>query len=154
MTLRRSPRRTAAALVGLAVLSQVSSGCCAQRPLFSRLRYCGPVFNRPLLAGPVVGAPVGVPVEVGAPVGVPVGLHGAPGCASCGGGPVAAAPVAYPAGYPHDGFAHAPGLPPGHVVAGGVPPQFTGYPVIGQPTQLGGPTISKELPPPTAMPKQ
>lgn len=157
MTLRRST----AALIGLAVLSQLPSGCCHPRPLLGRLNYCGPVFNRPLLAGgPVFGgvpaASVGVPVEMGGHAGYPVGMPvggGQPGCAGCGAGPIGMAP----GGYPQDGFAHAAGMPAGHVVTGGVPPQFTGYPTatgIGQPAPLGGPVVSTQLPPPTVMPKQ
>ena len=147
-------RRPTAALAGFTLLALVSSGCCNTRPLFSRLNYCGPVLNRPLFVANPHAAPVGMaasaPVEFGGyPVGVPVG-GGAPGCASCGGG----APVGVAPGYPQDAFAHA--APPGHAMVGGVPPQFTGYPtpVMGQPVPLGGPSVSRELPPPTMMPKQ
>lgn len=151
--------RPAAALAGFALLAYLSSGCCYQRPLLGRLNYCGPVLNRPLFVPNGHAAPVGVPVAApadfgGYPVGLPVG-GGAPGCASCGGGgPVG---VAAPGGYPHEAYAHGPvGLPPGQFA--GVPPQFTGYPtahpttVLGQPAPLGGPNVSRELPPPQIMP--
>ncbi len=151
--------RPAAALAGFALLAHLSSGCCGPRPLLGRLNYCGPVLNRPLFVANPHAAPVGMGVAAphvemgGYPVGLPVG-GGAPGCASCGGG----APVGMaPGGYPHDAYAHGPvGLPPGQFAVGGVPPQFTGYPttVISPPTQLGGPSVSRELPPPQMMPKQ
>ena len=159
--------RPAAALAGFALLAHLSSGCCNQRPLLGRLNDCGPVLNRPLFVANPHAAPVGMaasaPVEVGGyPVGLPVG-GGAPGCAGCGGGaPVGGAPVGVaPGGYPHDAVAHGPvGLPPGQFAVGGVPPQFTGYPttVVSPPAPLGGhmggPSVSRELPPPQIMPKQ
>ena len=148
--------RPAAALAGFALLAHLSSGCCGPRSLLGRLNYCGPTLNRPLfVAAP---QPVALPhAEAGGyPVGLPVG-GGAPGCAGCGGG----APVGVaPGGYPHDAYAHGPvGLPPGQFAVGGVPPQFTGYPttVISPPAPLGGPmggpSVSRELPPPQIMPK-
>lgn len=147
--------RPAAALAGFALLAHFSSGCCYQRPLLGRLNYCGPVLNRPLFVAnphtPTAGVPAGIPVEsAGYPVGVPVS-GGAPGCAGCGSG----APIGMAPGVPQDIHAHGPvGLPP-HLVAGGVPPPFTGYPapVMGPPTPLGGPNVSRELPPPQMMPK-
>ena len=145
--------RPAAALAGFALLAQLSSGCCVQRPLFGRMNYCGPVLNRPLFVPSAHATPAAAPVELG---GYPVGA-GAPGCVGCGvGAPIG---MAAPGGYPHDAYAHGSvGAPPNQFALGGVPPAFTGYPttVLTQPLPLGGPTagpnVSRELPPPQVMP--
>ena len=134
----------------------------------------------PILSGaapsPIFG---GGPILGGGPVhGGDIG-HGAPGCANCGSAPIfnggSAMPVTGPnmfggsgPGVQHGaGFGGLPPGKPGYMTGPytppggypqttvGLPPSYTGNPVYQTaPAALGAPSVSKELPLPTAMPSK